>query len=228
MSSVEVYIIAEGQTEQTFIRDVLAPEMSRKGIYLHHVLIGDPGHKGGNIRFDRAKKDIGLHLKQRENTLVSTMFDYYGIAEDWPGKSAILQRVNSGTICSAIEIAEIIEVETQKEIINSFPDQNPAERFMPYFGMHEFEALLFSNPSVLADKANIAQAEIDRILAECKEPEEIDDGLETAPSKRLLCLKPDYAKVTMGKVISEAIGIKTMRDKCPNFNRWLTKIESLV
>jgi len=35
MSSVTIYIVVEGQTEQTFVRDVLAPWMADKGIYLH-------------------------------------------------------------------------------------------------------------------------------------------------------------------------------------------------
>jgi hypothetical protein len=40
------------------VRDVLAPYMAVKGIYLHAMRIGDPGHKGGDVRFQRAQKDI--------------------------------------------------------------------------------------------------------------------------------------------------------------------------
>ena len=47
MNNIEIYIIVEGQTEQTFVRDILAPYMGSKGFYLHSVLIGTPGHKGG-------------------------------------------------------------------------------------------------------------------------------------------------------------------------------------
>jgi hypothetical protein len=79
MSNVNIYIVVEGQTEQTFVRDVLAPTMAQKGIYLHPALIGEPGHKGGNIRIARAKKDIGHFLKQRNDTYVSMMFDYFRI-----------------------------------------------------------------------------------------------------------------------------------------------------
>ena len=85
MSSVEVYIVAEGQTEQTFVRDVLAPVMSHQGIYLHSALIGKPGHKGGDIRFYRAIIYIGNFLKQRPDTYISTMFDYFRIDSAWPG-----------------------------------------------------------------------------------------------------------------------------------------------
>ncbi len=34
MSSIEVYIVVEGKTEQTFVRDVLTPYMAPQGIYL--------------------------------------------------------------------------------------------------------------------------------------------------------------------------------------------------
>lgn len=87
MSSIEIYIIVEGQTEQTFVRDVLAPQMKHKEIYLLPSLIGKPGQKGGNIRFDRAKTDIGNFLKQRTGTYVSTMFDYFRIDSRWPGST---------------------------------------------------------------------------------------------------------------------------------------------
>ena len=48
---VRVHIICEGQTEETFINEVLMPDFSRKGIYLYPALIGRPGHKGGNVKY---------------------------------------------------------------------------------------------------------------------------------------------------------------------------------
>lgn len=69
MNSVNIYIVVEGQTEQTFVRDVLAPQIAYKGIYLHPALIGKPGHKGGDIRFDRAKIDICNFLKTTQRYL---------------------------------------------------------------------------------------------------------------------------------------------------------------
>lgn len=65
MSDIHVYIIVEGQTEQTFIRDVLAPEMANKGIYLYPSLIGIPGRKGGGVNFERAKRDIRNFFKAK-------------------------------------------------------------------------------------------------------------------------------------------------------------------
>jgi len=68
MSSVEVYVVVEGRTEQTFIRDVLAPALSYRDVFLYPALMGKPGHKGGDVRLDRAKTDIGNFLQQRDDT----------------------------------------------------------------------------------------------------------------------------------------------------------------
>ena len=42
MSSVHVYIVVEGQTEQTFVREVLAVYMADRGVFLYPALIGKP------------------------------------------------------------------------------------------------------------------------------------------------------------------------------------------
>jgi hypothetical protein len=47
---VRVCVICEGQTEETFIKEVLSDLFIAKSIYLQPVLIGKPGHKGGNSK----------------------------------------------------------------------------------------------------------------------------------------------------------------------------------
>ena len=58
-------------------------------------------------------------------------------------------------------------------------------------------------------------------------PELINDGAETAPSKRILKQIPEYDKVTAGWTVAEQIGLTTLRHKCPHFNDWLTRLEQL-
>lgn len=50
MSSVEVMVVVEGQTEQTFVRELLAPYLATRHIYLQAALLGKPGHKGGSVQ----------------------------------------------------------------------------------------------------------------------------------------------------------------------------------
>ncbi len=227
MSNVQIHVVVEGATEQTFVRDVLAPEMAIKGVYLQAAKIGKPGHKGGDIRFERALNDIGNFLKQRKDIYISTMFDYFRIDSNWPGKSKVQKRIREGTSLSAIQKAEILESATQVEIDKTFSEWDPGSRFIPYIEMHEFEALLFSDAHKLADIINIDRSRIEKILGDFNNPEEINDDPTKAPSKQLLALKLGYRKVAMGKAVSEAIGIQAIRRKCPHFNNWLVKLENL-
>jgi hypothetical protein len=216
---INVYVVVEGQTEQTFVRDVLGPSLHHKKVYLYPALIGTPGHKGGNVCFDRAKKDIGMFLKQQHNVYVTTMFDYFRIEAGWPGKSSISNKISASKKAYAIEQA------TCEMIGKEFAKYN-SDRFIPYVEMHEFEAILFSNSEVLAKKIGVKSSIIEDILDECVEPEEINDGPKTAPSKRLMSIC-NYRKVAMGTDISRAIGIRNIREKCPHFDEWLLKLESL-
>jgi len=227
MNSVVINIIVEGQTEQTFVRDVLAPQIAHKGIYLNASLIGTPGHKGGNVRFDRAKIDICNFLNQRNDTYISTMFDYFRIDSKWPGKEEIQRQTQNGTTLTAIDKANILETATHNEIMKFIPRNDSKNRFVPYIEMHEFEALLFSDADILAEKTGINATHIRRIIQEYSNPEEINDDPAKAPSKQLKALKNGYRKVAMGKTVSDAIGIQVIRRQCPNFNNWLTKLEQL-
>lgn len=60
-------------------------------------------------------------------------------------------------------------------------------------------------------------------------PEEIDDGAQTAPSKRIIDQFPDYegAKRTAGPQIATKIGVEAIRDQCPHFHDWLARLEQL-
>ena len=228
MNSIDVYVVVEGPTEQTFVRDVLAPKMAPMGISLYPTLIGKPGHKGGDVRFSRAKKDIGNFLRQRTDTYISTMFDYFRLDADWPGKVELRQSILSGTSLTASQKAEILESETLNEIVKSFAECDPSKRFVPYIEMHEFEALLFSDARILAEKTGIDLSRINGVLEAYSNPEEIDDDPAKAPGKRLVALKNGYRKVAMGKAVSEAIGVHAIRSQCPHFNDWLMKFEHIV
>ncbi len=222
-----IYIVVEGQTEQTFVRHVLAPYMADKGIYLHSALIGTPGHKGGDIRFHRAKADICNFLRQRKDTFVSTMFDYFRIDSQWPGAEKLQWEIQNGVAYTASQKAEILESATQNEIAGSFSKYDAENRFIPYIEMHEFEAVLFSDPEILANKTEIDIVQIQSIIAAYDNPEEINGNPDKTPGKRLDILKNGYRKVAMGKIISEAIGIQTIRRQCPHFDSWLTKLEQI-
>ena len=94
--------------------------------------------------------------------------------------------------------------------------------------MHEFEALLFSDCERFG--AGIGKPEAAPRLQDIRDafenPEEIDDSPETAPSKRLNNLVPEYEKVLFGTLGAQEIGLPRMRENCPHFGDWLVRLEA--
>jgi hypothetical protein len=101
---------------------------------------------------------------------------------------------------------------------------------IPYIQMHEFEALLFSDPvkcSAGLYEAQIAEP-MQRIRDQFPSPEHINDGPETAPSKRILGLFHRYDKPLYGCLACHEIGIRTIRQECYHFDEWVTRLEKLT
>lgn len=221
-SAAQVVVLVEGQTEMRFVKQVLGPYMGCRGVYLTGIILDKPGEKGGDVRFARAGKDIGKHLKQRKDTWITLLVDYYGIKTDWPGYEKSKQQTDH------IKKADVMNQATAERVQRLFPDQNQGKRFIPYVSMYEMEALYFSDPACLAEKLGILQRHVDEILAACGEPEKINDHSATAPSKRLKKLSTRFKKTSTGIAIASEIGIPKMRSACPLFNDWIKKMESLV
>lgn len=214
-----VMAIVEGATEENFINTVLAPYLGYKNIWMHATQISKPGQKGGDVRFDRVKNDIMRHLKQRKDTIVTLFLDFYGLAE-WPGLESV--SLNS----SPAQIEQILCYATKLEIKGFLPDVDVEGRFIPFFIVHEFETLLFSNSAVLADGLGIKKQKIDKTLREFNgDLERINNSRETAPSKRIEKWMPSYKKTVNGIPIAAKIGVEQMRRSVPLFDEWITKIE---
>lgn len=218
----EVVVLVEGPTEQNFVKELLVPALSLKGVFLKPIILDKPGEKGGDVKFARAQNDIERHLKQRSDTYLTLLVDYYGIKGDWPGYR------ESKNQSDHKRKARMMMEATAEEVARLFPDQNPSRRFIPYVSMHEIEALYFSDPACLAEKLGVITERVEEIVRKCGEPEAINDSNITAPSKRLDELSDRFKKTSTGIAIAKAIGLPRMREACPLFNEWLTKLENLV
>jgi hypothetical protein len=218
---VEINAIVEGKTEQIFIQTILGPYLAQNKIYMTPIIVSKPGQKGGDIKFARVKNDIELHLKQRPDSFLTLFVDYYGIKSDWPGLDEAKKQSTPLSKASAINTA------TQNRVNELFSDYQADRRFIPYIAMHEFEAMLFSQPEILADQIQVPLPKIKKILTECGEPEKIDDNPHSAPSKRLEDLSARFKKTTTGIAVAKSIGLIKIREQCPVFNQWVTKIEEL-
>ncbi|MHD0317417.1 DUF4276 family protein [Fusobacterium sp. THCT1E2] len=58
-------------------------------------------------------------------------------------------------------------------------------------------------------------------------PEHINNSPETAPSKRLESLIPNYAKIKNGTLLSKKMGIDIILKECKHFSAWIEKIKAL-
>jgi uncharacterized protein DUF4276 len=215
----------EGQTEETFVNKVLIEQLMAVGyLDVRARLAGNPRKQRGGIRpWQGVKRDILRHLKEDRAAINATMVDYYGMPRDWPGRrEAPIKNSTSGK-------AEHIEAALLAEIAEAMGARFDASRFVPLVMMHEFEALLFSDPDRFAQeirKGNLSSS-FRAIRDEFESPEDINDSAETAPSKRIERLFPGYEKPLFGVLAALGIGLATIRQECPHFNDWLGRLEAL-
>src|SRR6266404_366514 len=184
-----VLTVVEGFTERTIVEQTFAPYLGARGLSVHAKVIGKPGHKGGVRSFEAVRKEILALLRQERGSRVSTMFDYYGLPEGWPG-------VQEAKGKSARQIAAIVEAAMRVSVQSQLDASNDPSRFIPYVQMHEIEALLFSDPKVMAKvfEQPGLEPQLSQVVDECGECEEINDDEATAPSKRIERLFPPYRK----------------------------------
>jgi hypothetical protein len=217
-----IHVVVEGQTEESFVNDLLAPALWPRQVYLRAIIVGPPGHKGGNTSYARVKKDILTLLKQDQAAYCSTILDFYGLGKGFPGTPVPPDIPN-------LEKVSRIEQAVKADIVAVTPELRPDIRFLPYLQLHEYEGLLFSDPQALA--TGIGQRHLvqrfDAIRGEFDTPEDINDDPNTAPSKRILAAYPSYRKVLDGTLAAGKVGIERMRQECPHFREWIERLEAL-
>ncbi|AXJ02418.1 protein of unknown function (DUF4276) [Cyclonatronum proteinivorum] len=208
-----VIIFCEGQTEETFVRTVLAPHFQGLSIWIYPVLLKTSSSgRGGVVTYGKIKRQLIRKCKEDPSAWITTMIDFYGLPQDFP----IFERFQQ--LADTINAAEA-----------AFEQDIAAPNLIANIIVHEFEGLLFSSPdafAVFTDAPEIP-AQIQKIRQQFDTPEEIDGGHATAPSKRILQLWRGYDKVLFGSLIALEAGLETIRAACPHFNRWITKLENL-
>jgi hypothetical protein len=214
-----VLILVEGQTEEAFVKEVLRPSLEGRAIYLIPTLAvtkftkSGGRFKGGVTSYEKVKSDLRRLLSDTRAAMVTTMLDYYGLPDDFPGMSTrrpgdCYQRVMH------------VEEEFKKDIGHP--------RFEPYLALHEFEALLFADPAKSAFIFGTSQVlALERHRELSGGAERIDEGPATAPSKRIQKVFPAYQKVLHGSLAAAEIGLPTLRRECRHFDAWVTKLEKL-
>lgn len=209
-----VHVFCEGQTEDTFVRVVLRPHFDRLHVWLNPIILRTgPQGKGGVTSFGKLRWQVEQKCKEDATAWATTLVDLYGLPTDFPGHDS---GGDSFQRASAIETA----------MAGSINQPN----FIPNLLVHEFEGLLFSQTEAFAgwfDEPHVV-ASLAAIRQGFESPEHINDGAETAPSKRIQSVCESYDKVVHGSLISLDIGLDAMREECPRFDAWVRRLEDLA
>jgi hypothetical protein len=217
-----VHVVVEGPTEESFVKNVLAPVLWPRQVYAIPIILGPPGHKGGNTNYARVRKDIVVLLKQEPAAYCTTMLDLYGLGQGFPGLPLPPNLPN-------LEKVSRIERAVKADIVTQLPDRQSDVRFLPYLQLHEYEGLLFSDPGAFANgigKPQLAQR-FQTIRNAFPSPEDINDNPSTSPSKQVLGVHPAYRKVVDGTLAAQAVGVERMREECQHFREWIQVLEAL-
>lgn len=222
---IEVIIVCEGQTEQAFVGEVLAPFFGERRVFVNpRIIPTSPRGRGGALTRGRVLRYLRNTLRERGDTYVTTLFDLYGLTADFPGNAA------AAGLTDPIERAIAIEREFGQAVVDEAGCR--PQRFVPHIQPYEFESLLFS------DVARFAEVEPDwrRYIGTLRDarrsaatPEHINDGRNTHPAARLTTLLHSrrYKKVLHGAAVSARIGIECIRTECRHFREWLDHVEGL-
>lgn len=216
-----VHILVEGNTEELFVRDVLRPHLwENHEVDLNPVIVNTkifksgPNFKGGLSKYPKVKKDLLRLLGDTNVSAVTTLFDYYGLPDDFPGFASL----PNGRYQDQVQH---LEWELEGDI--------DAAKFKAYLSVHEYEAVAFVSPfeTARALLARGKEPEIRKVRTAFGCPEAINHGPTTTPSKRLLNVFPSYVKTFHGPLIASRIGLAVIRADCPHLNGWLTWLELL-
>lgn len=211
-----IYIVVEGQTEQEFVLNVLAPYFNTKGVVsVTPILIRtSKTGRGGLVNAHHLLKTAKAFLSSKKKDIVVTTFvDFFRIPKNMPGYEESMSLGNDLLRVASLESA-------LGKAVND-------PRFVPYIQLHEFEALLFSNNKGFEEFFSTDQSkQTAAIISEFENPEDINSSPDKAPSKRILSLEKGYQKVLQGNLIAMGVGIEDMLAKCPRFSSWVSMLIS--
>lgn len=199
---IRIAISVEGSTEVEFVKRVLAPSLVESNASITPISVD------GNVSVQRLAKEMANLYWNFD--AVTSLVDFYGFRR-------------RGTE-SVTELEHDIRYNVESYIGEAVNRSN----VIPYVQLHEFEALLFSDvegfQAVMPGASSNSMEKLQEIRDGFETPEDIDDGVETAPSKRIAGVFPAYSKALHGPLVAENIGLAEMRNRCPRFNEWIVRL----
>lgn len=231
MTAKLLHIVCEGPSESRFVSDLLAPHFGSLGVTARpQVVPTSRGSKGGGSPskwIPYLKKLVKQASDSRSKgtfTVVSTLYDYY------PSRMWVEYLPTTPPSDAHARVATIESELTRVVAPNAVPGL-----FVPHLQLHEFEAMVLVD--LLADEAELTRlpysSPSSTTLGALRDhvrkvrPERVNDHPESAPSKRILQLVPEYKKASDGPIVVERIGLTRVRAACPHLHQWLLALEAL-
>ena len=206
---IRLAISVEGQTEEEFVNGVLAEHLRGLGVEPQPIKVGG---RGGSVSVERLAPEMATLYWSFD--FVTSLVDFYGFRRRGTG-----------------ETVEQLETRINEEVRKAIGRSWDQSRAFAYVQRHEFEGLLFSDTGAFAELTEASAdsiAALRAIRAGFPTPEDIDDGRETAPGRRITGLIPRYRKRLHGPLVAIATGLEKMRAECPRFAAWVTRLEALA
>ena len=221
-------ILVEGESEEDFVNEVLAPHL----LATHRIVttatgVGETKGGRGIVGWKSALRHIRNSLREDGELYVTTLVDYYALPLNWPGRS-------EASRCPYSERAAFMAGKISEAVAAEMGENWRGQRFIPNVLIHEFETLLFSDPSSTARAIGNAdlEARMNAVLQQFESPEQINDNKETCPSQRLVKIFNEenwgkYEKPVHGNIAILEIGFEVLKVKCPQFGAWLERLEKI-
>ena len=217
-----VLILVEGQTEEAFVNQALNEHLAPRRVHATPTMLVTKTlpegrrFKGGVTSYERMARDI-RRLLNDTNADVTTLIDYYGLPDDFPGLASPQGRSSAQARVLALEAALAADINHQ--------------RFRPFLALHEFEAWVFAVPDYAANHFGLPSLaeQLATTATAAGGPEAVNNIRETCPSRRLMAAlnqhhRP-YGKVQDGPNILRKAGLEPIRAACPHFADWLAWME---
>ena len=160
---IRLAISVEGQTEEDFVKSVLADHLRMKEVETTPILLGRARGTGdgGNVRVEPLTKEMVV-LRQSFDA-VTSLVDFYGFRDKG--------------IWAVEELEELLAQKTRQK--TSGP-----KAVIPYVQKHEFEGLLFSDVKAFEGIVRVSNQNLEqlrKIRSQFPTPEDINDNPATAP-----------------------------------------------
>lgn len=214
-----IVFIVEGDTEIQFVQNKIIPYLQERCGY--HIPMNaqkittnkKKNCKGGNVGIEYLRNEI-RKIAASGDTFITTLLDFFRLPNDFPNYTTDKTKVT----------------EIEQGLTATMTDIVSHNHFLPYIQLHEVEALMFIKVEAfeLLINEDRQRQELQSIIAKYPNPEDINGGRETAPSKRLEKIFPTYNKVADSGLVFDELSIDEIRNKCHRFNNWLENIQNTL